>query len=178
MTSDDARVERCLGGDPSAFEEIVDAYQTALFNVALRMLRDREDAKDATENAFVSAWRNLARYERGERFAAWLHRILRNEVLSRLRRRRPTAELDETHPDPGPWADEGAERGEMTELLDGALQELTPELREVVVMRHWLDLSYEEIAERIGLPAKTVKSRLFTARRRLGESLRRRGVHS
>ena len=174
--ADDARVARCLNGDVGGFEEIVEAYQTPLFNVALRMLRNREEARDATQCAFVSAWGHLSGYEPRQRLASWLYRILRNEVLGRIRRRKAMTELNEALADPGPGAESRAEAGETAVLLERALQVLTPELREVLVLKYWLDLSYEEMAERVGIPPKTVKSRLFTARQRLGAWLQRAGA--
>jgi RNA polymerase sigma-70 factor (ECF subfamily) len=150
-------------------------YEKPLFNVALRMLRDREDARDATQTAFVRAWEHLGHYDRRHKFFSWIYRILFNEAINRLRRRR-TEPLDDHLVAGGRGPEEQAEQGEVEGLIQDALKQLSEEGRQVIVLRHWLDLSYEAMAEMIGIPEKTVKSRLFTARQKLGEILTQQGV--
>jgi RNA polymerase sigma-70 factor (ECF subfamily) len=172
---DETLVQRCLSGDTEAFGELVSRYERPLFNVALRMLRDREEARDATQNAFVKAWQHLDQFDRSRRFFSWLYRIALNESLNRATRRKRSEPLDERLVDRGESPAEGAERTEQAVLLDRAVARLSDIYREVIVLRHWLDLSYDEIAEALHVPAKTVKSRLFSARARLGEILREMG---
>lgn len=173
---DETLVQRSLAGDHSAFSELVRRYERPLFNVALRRLRDREEARDATQNAFVKAWINLAQFDRERRFFSWIYRITLNEALNRVRGRKPNAPLDETLRDEGTTPEQHAVEGERSEALERAMARLTDRQREVVVLRHWLNLSYDEIGELIQLPAQTVKSRLFSARTRLGEILREMGA--
>lgn len=175
---DETLVQRCLSGDTEAFGELVARYEKPLFNAALRLLRDREEARDATQNAFVKAWQNLAQFDRSRRFFSWIYRITLNESLNRATRRRRSEPLDERLVDHAPSPAEASERNQQSALLERAMALLPDAHREVLVLRHWLDLSYDEIGEAIQLPAKTVKSRLFTARARLAEVLAKMGVES
>lgn len=172
---DDAvQVALCLEGDASAFEPIVARYQKVLFNVALRMLGDAEDARDVTQVAFIKAWEHLASYDPSHRFFSWLYRIMVNESLNLIARRRRQVPLDADLPSPE-RADRKAEGDELMERLRAALLALPRESREVLVLRHFSELSYQEIGWTLGIPEKTVKSRLFTARQRLGELFERGG---
>ena len=175
---DSTLVQRCLAGDTEAFAELVDRYQRPLFNMALRLLRDREEARDATQNAFVKAWQHLDQFDPQRRFFSWLYRIGLNESLSRAARRKHLVPLDEQFADRAASPAERAECGERQRLVGRAVDGLSREHREVIVLRHWLDLSYDEIAEAIHVPAKTVKSRLFSARVRLAELLRGLGYET
>ena len=168
-TDDAAVVERCLGGDHASYEVIVLRYQRPLFNVALRMLGNAEDARDATQTAFLKAYQHLGTYDPSQRFFSWIYRILKNECLNVLRARRPTEPVSL-----GVAAGNAADPVEVQErhrTIQAALLALSVEYREVVVLRHFTELSYDEIAAALGIPAKTVKSRLYTARQQLGEML-------
>jgi RNA polymerase sigma-70 factor (ECF subfamily) len=168
---DAALVERCLGGDQRAFEALVQRHQRSLFTVAARMLGNRADAADATQNAFVRVYQNLGSYDPRYRFFSWIYRILVNECLNTLRARRQTEEpVDVIDTTDGPL--EALEAAERRRLVQQALMALQPELRVVIVLRHYTGLSYEEIGEAVGgLPVKTVKSRLYSARQRLAQLL-------
>ncbi len=168
-TDDVAAAARCLAGDVNAFEDIVKRYQRGLFNVAYRMLGNYEDARDATQNAFVKAYQHLDTFDPGQRFFSWVYRILRNECLNVLRARHPSEPVS-----PGVAAAETSDPVEIRErrqAVQAALLRLSSEYREVVVLRHFTDLSYDEIGSALGIPAKTVKSRLYTARQQLGDLL-------
>lgn len=175
---DEALVQRCLSGDTEAFGELVGRYERPIFNVALRMLRDREEARDATQNAFVKAWQHLDQFDRSRRFFSWLYRIAVNESLNRATRRRKTEVLDETLEARTDGPEAQAARSEQALLVERAVEQLSDTYREVIVLRHWLDLSYDEIAEALHVPAKTVKSRLFSARAKLAEILASMGVQA
>ena len=167
---DAAVVERCLGGDHSAYEVIVLRYQRALFNVALRLLGNYEDARDATQTAFLKAYQHLDTYDPAQRFFSWIYRILKNECLNVLRARRPSEPVPVEMP-AGDVAADPVEVQERHRMIQAALLALSVEYREVVVLRHFTELSYDEIASALGIPMKTVKSRLYTARQQLGEML-------
>ncbi|HUR32663.1 MAG TPA: RNA polymerase sigma factor [Vicinamibacterales bacterium] len=159
-------VQRCLAGDASAFEPLVERYHRPLFNLAARLLGSREEALDSTQNAFVKAYEHLASFDQNQRFFSWIYQILRNECLNVLRSRRPVAPLPEDLQAAGSPSD-ALEEGERTAAVQAALMALTDDQREVVLLRHFTELSYDEIAAAIGLPVKTVKSRLYSARQRL-----------
>jgi RNA polymerase sigma-70 factor (ECF subfamily) len=171
QNADDAvLVKRCLAGESAAFEPLVRRYQRVLFNVALRMLGDYAAADDATQNAFVSAYRKLASFEQDRRFFSWIYRILVNECLNDRRSRRPFEPIAVDATTAGSPADD-LETLERRRAVQAAILALPPDYREVVVLRHFSGLSYDEIADAVGVPAKTVKSRLHTARERLVASL-------
>ena len=168
-TDDAAVAARCLAGDANAYEAIVTRYQRGLFNVAYRMLGNSEDARDATQAAFIKAYEHLNTFDPSQRFVSWLYRILKNECLNVLRAKRPTEPVSSGYA--AADRDDPVEVKERQQAIQAALLALTVEYREVVVLRHFTDLSYEEIAATLGIPARTVKSRLYTARQQLGDRL-------
>jgi RNA polymerase sigma-70 factor (ECF subfamily) len=167
-----ASVRRCLDGDGAAFAPIVERYQRLLFTVALRMLGNEDEANDAAQNAFVKAYQKLATFDPGRRFFSWIYRILVNECLNQRREQRPAEPIS---PDLAA-AEEGPadlfETVERRKRVQAAILALPMEYREVIVLRHFTELSYEEIGETLHVPAKTVKSRLHTAKERLAAMLR------
>jgi RNA polymerase sigma-70 factor (ECF subfamily) len=179
MAADEqALIRRAQRGDGKAFEQIVAAYEGLLFNLALRMVKDREDARDLTQSVLIKAYEGLGSFDPRRRFFSWVYRIMINESLNLLKRRRPVEALDERLPSDAATPDECAERARVAEIVQEALMEVSPEHREVVVLRHFLNLSHEEMSDVLQIPEKTVKSRLYAARQKLGAVLKRRGVVS
>jgi RNA polymerase sigma-70 factor, ECF subfamily len=170
---DAALVRQALTGDTRAFGTLVDHYQRVLYTVAVRMLGNREDAKDATQTAFVRAFERLSTFDPSYRFFSWMYRILVNECLNVLKSRRPVEPLESVAPAIAAAGNpfEAIASKQRRAQVEAALLQLSPEHRAVIVLRHFTGLSYDEIAEAIGVPAKTVKSRLHSARQRLGELL-------
>lgn len=168
-------IERTLAGDHQAFGELVDGYGPLVYNLALRMVYDPEDARDLSQTVFVKAYQNLATFDRGNRFFSWIYRITINESLNLRSRRRRHEELDETlaAEDRGPEARCAA--AEENGLVQRGLMELSPDHRLVIVLRHFMELSHHEMSDVLRVPEKTVKSRLHTARGRLAVILRRSG---
>jgi RNA polymerase sigma-70 factor (ECF subfamily) len=174
--NDPALVLRCREGDRNAFEQLVVRYQKPVFNVALRMLRSRQDALDVAQTTFLKAFEHLGDYDPAFRFYSWLYRIAINESLNALALRKPRGELDANAADERPGPDRDAEGEQSLQAIEDALMLLNSEQRTVVVLRHITQLSYEDIAQSLGLPEKTVKSRLHSARERLRDHLRRCGA--
>ena len=169
-SGDATLVGRSLEGDESAFETLVTRYQRVLFNVAMRMLGDYAEAEDATQAALIKAYRSLGTFDPKQRFFSWLYRILLNECLNAQRDRRPHEPIAlETAGGEGPL--EALEAAERRRIVQHALLALPHEYREVIVLRHYAELRYEDIAASLGIATKTVKSRLYTARQRLMELL-------
>ena len=168
---DDAElVNRCLSGDQLAFEPLVARYQKVLFNVALRMVGNYEDARDIAQTAFVKVFEKLDTYDPKYRFFSWIYRIMMNESLNHLQRRRIHEPLDlnlSSTSDP----QQDALALERSDLVRSALLKLPPDDREVLILRHYMELSYGEMSDALGIPEKTVKSRLYTARQRLANLL-------
>jgi RNA polymerase sigma-70 factor (ECF subfamily) len=177
-------------GDLEAFNDVVLAHQSRAYNVALRILGDGEAAADATQEAVLSAYRNLRSF-RGGSFRAWLLRIVTNACYDELRRRkrRPTTSLEDLTSD----SDEGApefeewlaskadgperlsERSELVQAIQDCLNRLPDEFRIVAVLADVQGCDYEEVSKAIGKPLGTVKSRLARARARLRDCLQRHG---
>jgi RNA polymerase sigma-70 factor, ECF subfamily len=166
-----ALVARCTAGDTDAFEALVERYHRVLFTVAVRMLGDTDDARDAAQNAFIKAYQKLETFDRSRRFFSWIYRILVNECLNarRDRSRHEPIAADVAAADTPADLFETAQR---RDRVQSAILALPMEYREVIVLRHFTGLSYEEIGQTLQVPAKTVKSRLYTARERLAAMLR------
>jgi RNA polymerase sigma-70 factor (ECF subfamily) len=159
-------VRHCLDGQRDAATQLVDRYQRRLFTVAYRMLGNEQDAEDVVQSVFGNAFAALATYDPRFRFFSWMYRMTVNESLNTLKRRRPMVSLDGTADLPAPAADLDAVR-DAERRVDRALRGLKPDDRAIVVLKHFVSLSYDDIAEVLDVPVKTVKSRLFTARERL-----------
>lgn len=167
---EDDWITRCLAGESAAFEPLVARYHPPLFRVAARLLGNREEAEDATQTAFLKAYQALATCDRERRFFSWIYRILVNECLNVLRARRPAEVLAEGLPAPAPEADP-VETVETRRRVRQAVLRLPAAQRDVILLRHFAELRYDQIAAALGVPEKTVKSRLFSARQRLCELL-------
>jgi len=167
---DAALVGRSAAGDTSAFEILVGRYDRVLFRVAFRMLGNQDDARDATQTAFVKAFQRLDSFDPRFRFFSWIYRILLNECLNARRDRRPSDVLAPDLAAAGSPMD-GLEAADRRRVIQQALLTLPTEYRQVVVLRHFGELNYADIAETLGIPVSTVKSRLYTARQRLSEML-------
>ena len=159
-------VDRCQQGDRNAFRAIVDAYGDRLFRIAFLITRDQNLAEDAMQEALVQAWRNIRSFRSGTNLAAWLNRILLNEVKKLTRRKRhPEEPIDAASrlADPGALPDESAIRADLAAYLRAALRTLSEDQRTAVVFRFYMDYTIPEIAETTGWAEGTVKSRLSRA---------------
>ena len=179
-------IQDAVSGDLDAFNRLVLAYQDMVYNQAYRMMGDVDAAEDATQEAFISAFRNIRSY-RGGSFRGWLLRIVTNACYDELRRRqrRPAVPLepltsdDEEIESPSWIADTGelpeerALRSELRIVIQNCLDELPDEFRAMVVLVDVQGLNYQEAAEVIGKPVGTVKSRLSRARVRMRDCLQK-----
>jgi RNA polymerase sigma-70 factor (ECF subfamily) len=173
---DSALVERCRGGDRQAFEGLVVRYQKPVFNVALRMLHNPQDALDIAQTTFLKAFEHLADYDPSFKFYSWIYRIAVNESLNNLGARRTFEGLNGEEPDEAPGPDREVEGEQTGREIEQALMRISPELRGVVVLRHFMHLSYQDMSDILDVPEKTVKSRLYSARQLLRDQLLRRGT--
>jgi RNA polymerase sigma-70 factor (ECF subfamily) len=172
-TSDADLLARVGEGDREAFELLYRRYVRPLFGLALRRLGDRGHAEDAAQEAFAAIWRSASTY-RPERGAAggWLYTVARNAIVDRLRRNGPAAdaELPElASAEPGPA--QHAEDSDVAWRVHRALEELQPREREVIELAYWSGMSQSEVAEYLGLPLGTVKTRTRSGLARLASVL-------
>jgi RNA polymerase sigma-70 factor, ECF subfamily len=165
-----ALVNKCLNGETDAFDELVNHHQFAMYNTVFRIVGDGDDARDVTQAAFVKAWENLHTYKPEYRFFSWLYRIMVNEALNTVRSKRVHYELKLVDEQAEP-ADSDLLVAEQNADLARAIDRLSPEYKTVIVMRHFEDLSYKEMADVLDIDEKTVKSRLYSARMKLREVL-------
>jgi RNA polymerase sigma-70 factor, ECF subfamily len=167
-------VERARRGDTVAFEALLQERLDGLFRTAWAILGDEADARDATQDACLLAWRNLPRLRQPDRFDAWLTRVLVNGCRMRLRSRAHVREI-RMEPDldrPGPQADDPASHAE-ADAIARAFDRLSPDARAILVLHHLRHQPVTSIALALGVPPGTVKSRLHTARAALAQALER-----
>lgn len=166
-------LDRFLGGDVAAFEELMELHQDRVFAVCLRMLRDRQAALDATQETFLTLFRKADRFSGRSAFSTWLYRVAVNTCHDQLRRqRRHRADPLPEHVDPADHRSQDLlEAAEWRPDVERALSVLSPEFRAAVVLSDLEGLDLQTVAEILEVPVGTVKSRLFRARRQLGELL-------
>ena len=169
-------ISECQEGNNKAFETLIERYQKAIFNAAYRMVNDYDDASDITQLAFIKAFENLDRFNPEKKFFSWVYKIMVNESLNFIKRQRNFSELPPSMPDMNKNPDELYHNRILGDKIDNAVYQLDIDHKVIIVLRHFGDLSYNEISFILDLPEKTVKSRLFSARKRLCDILQKKGV--
>jgi len=178
VTEEEEWIEAARKGDKAAFGRLVEAYQTPIYNLTYRMLHNQSEAEEATQEAFIRAYRHLDSYEPGRPFSSWLFSIASHYCIDRLRRRRidwlPLKEeiaepvrLATASPNPEVVATDRDREAWIQELMNV----LSPTDRAALTLHYWYDCSYKEIAEVLDLTVSAVKSRLYRARRALAEQM-------
>jgi RNA polymerase sigma-70 factor (ECF subfamily) len=176
-TSDEQIVERALAGEIDAFGEIVRRWERRIFALAYGILGREEDARDAAQETFIAAFRNLSGFRGDAKVSSWLHRIAVNQCISRQRRAKVRGETSlegETEDNGAQFAAPATESParivegrERADAVRRAVATLPTELREVLVMKEFEELTFQEIADTLNVPLSTVKSRLYTALKQL-----------
>ena len=164
---------RARRGDAEAYGELVKCYQTSVFNVCYRILHERGEAEDLAQETFMRAYGRLNTFDIEREFGPWIRRVAANLCLNYLESQRNSAELDEerdTGESPGPEA--VVEVHERSEQIRRALASLPAHFRIVIELRHYQEMSYDEIAAELNIPLSDVKSHLFRARKILAEKLK------
>jgi RNA polymerase sigma-70 factor (ECF subfamily) len=170
---DVALIEQYLAGDVAAFDSLMRAHEDRVFSICLRMLRDREAALDAVQETFITVFRKADRFAGRSAFSTWLYRVAVNTCydVGRRTRRKNTDALPEGFDPSDPAAADGYESADIRPEIEAALAALPAEFRAAVVLADLEGLALETVAEAIGVPIGTVKSRVFRGRRLLAESL-------
>jgi RNA polymerase sigma-70 factor, ECF subfamily len=175
---DAALVRASANGDRVAFEKLLQHYERPIYNVAMRMLHQADDARDIVQIVFLKAFEKLHQFDYEHRFYSWIYRIAINEsidILNGRARLAPLGDHEECADEVG-GPDEACRSAQLGAGIQVAMMQLAPDYRAVLVLRHFVDCSYQEMAEILGVPVKTVKSRLFTARQLLRERLTADGM--
>jgi RNA polymerase sigma-70 factor, ECF subfamily len=185
IPSDENIVERALTGDAEAFSEIVRRWERRIFALAYGILGREEDARDATQETFLAAFRSLRGFRGEAKVSSWLHRIAVNQCITRQRRakvRNEAALEDEQERDAAKFSApvsfspaRTVESRQITEAVRCAVNSLPIDLRQIVVMKEFEELTFREIADTLDLPLSTVKSRLYTAMKQLQMRLQKFG---
>ena len=176
-TDDRDLIRQCRNGDRQAFEGLLVKYEKPVFNVAYRMLSNIEDARDVTQTVFLKAFEHLDSFDERYRFFSWIYRIALNESINCLNKQSRYDPLDQ---EPQSDADGPAQQtgsAQMSDSMQAALMTITPAYRTVIILKHFVECSYQEISQILDLPEKTVKSRLYSGRQSLKEALVKEGVH-
>ena len=170
-------VDAARQGDQSAFEQLVHLYEKRVLALTTRMCKNPADAEEAAQEAFLSAWQGLPFFRGDASFSTWLYRLASNACVDLLRRegRRQSAagpslndeEVQLEVPDTAPSPQEQAERSELRQQIEAGLQALTPDHRQVLLLREMHQLSYDEIAQTLDVDVGTVKSRINRGRKQL-----------
>lgn len=177
-------IARAKAGDMQAFEALILQHEKIVYNVALRMMNHSEDAKDISQEVFLKAYKSIGQFDERAMFSTWLYRITTNTCIDELRRRKgkqsfsleeemenEEGSMQRQIADEGETPEESLLRAERGDELKKALAQLTEEHRMAVILRDIRGLSYEEIAEIMGLPMGTVKSRISRARNQLKQEI-------
>jgi RNA polymerase sigma-70 factor (ECF subfamily) len=180
--SDGELVIRSQSGDMGAFDQLVTRYRGKVYAMIVNMIHNEADAWDLAQDTFVKAWKALPRFEARSNFYTWLYRIAHNVTYDWLRKRRVRGdgtEFDDsiridtiesaapTAPKPASRPDESAEKSELRNRIESAIAKLSPDHRDVILLKEIDGLKYQEIADRVGCSIGTVMSRLFYARKKL-----------
>lgn len=180
--SDEELVATVLAGDRDRFGDLIERYQGRLVNYLFRLLRNADDAHDLAQEVLVKVYQVLDRYDPQYKFSTWLFRVAQNAAIDQIRRRRLKVVSLRQEDDEGErrdWELPAVERGpygdlrnrERGEAIQEAIEALPWEYRELILLRHFGELPYEEIAKLKGMPLGTVKNKLFRGRQMLKEKL-------
>ena len=163
---------RARRGEADAYGDLVARHQTGVFNVCYRILHNRSDAEDLAQETFIRALDRLHTFDLEREFSPWIRRVAANLCLNFIESLKPAAALDEERDaDESQRPEKQTEVKERSEQIRSALASLPPHYRIVVELRHYQELSYDEIASELGIPLSDVKSHLFRARKLLAEKL-------
>ena len=175
-------IQAAKNGDQAAFGHLVETYQKRVYALTVRMCPTRELAEEAAQEVFLSAWQGLPFFRGDSAFSTWLYRLASNACVDLLRKegRHQGPSLDDETvtadvADPSPTPEKAAEQRELRAQIEAGLRSLSPEHREVLVLREIQQLSYDEIADTLSLDLGTVKSRINRGRRQLRDFLIKQG---
>lgn len=185
MKSQDSElISKAKSGDKHALDELLCKYKIAVYNLVYRMVKDKQEAEDITQETFIKTFKSLPSFNEDYAFSTWIFKIATNNCIDFFRKRKlktysidkpiqyKTSEIQQEHPDPDLNAEKSILANERSELIKRAINSLPKKYYEAIVLRHQQEKSYEEIAEMLNLPLGTVKARIFRAREMLNKALK------
>lgn len=161
-------IEKIIAGELDQFRILVEKYQNPVFRVIYKIVGDYEDAKELTQDVFVKTFESIRQYNSGHKFFSWIYRIAINNALLFVKRKKSFLPIEEI---PYQIAEQMPDYEGRDHLLAQSISELAENYKTVIILKYYSDLSYADIAEMLEIPEKTVKSRLFDARKILKEKL-------
>lgn len=171
-------VMACQRGDRKALDTLVRQLEKPVYNAAYRMLGNPDEAADVTQATFVKVFENIQRFDPSRRLFSWTYRVALNESIDQLKRRKRTQTLTETPQSVSGMPQDNVQSSQLHDKVQATLMELNEDQRAVIALRYFSECSYRDIAEVLRLPEKTVKSRLYEARRQMRDKLQQHGVFS
>ncbi|MFC2088293.1 RNA polymerase sigma factor [Calditrichota bacterium] len=185
MKSQDSElIQSAKSGDEKALEELISKYKIAVYNLVYRMVRDKQEAEDLTQETFIKTFKSLPSFNEEYAFSTWIFKIATNNCIDFFRKRKlktysidkpiqyKTSEIQQDHPDPDLDAEKQILAEERSILIKEAINSLPEKYHQAIMLRHAEERSYEEIAEMLDLPLGTVKARIFRAREMLNKALK------
>jgi len=182
-------IARALKDDQSSFRRLRQKYHDAIYNLIYRIIRDKEEVEDLTQEAFIKAFTSLPSFNEEYAFSTWLYKIATNNSIDHIRRKKlhtfsidkPIESKDSDYsfelPDSGTGADQDMITAQRKRMLDEAIHALPPKYKQVIILRHVEEKDYQEIAKMLHLPLGTVKAHIFRAREMLYRALRKKMRH-
>jgi RNA polymerase sigma-70 factor (ECF subfamily) len=183
LLSDESLACKCLEGDISAFEELVNRYKRPVFSIVYRMIGQYQEAEDITQEVFINVYEKLYQFDSNKKFSPWIYRIATNASISALRKKKKviTLDFDETYGkayEDYYTANTGDpqlmfEREELKQFIDKAVNELPENYRAVILLRYQMDLNNQEISEVLGVSKENIEVRIHRARKALRKILQK-----
>ena len=161
-------IAEVLSGNKQSYGQIIQKYQTKMYNLAYRITHNSEDAMDIVQEGFLKAYYNLNKFDSNKSFMPWIYKITQNTALTHIKKRKSSVDIEKLKNVIGTDSSDDKKL-----FLESVLNSLPPDYRIILELRHYQDLTYEDIAEELDLSVSAVKSKLFRARKHLQETLRR-----
>lgn len=183
---DSELIRKAKQGDTKAYDELLSKYKGSVYNLVFRMVRDKQEAEDLTQEAFIKAFKSLVSFNEDYAFSTWLYKIATNNCIDFFRKRKlqtysldkpikyKDSEIQQELPDPDLNPEKRILARERTQIIQEAINTLPEKYHTAIVLRHQEEKSYEEIAQILELPLGTVKARIFRAREMLNKALKDR----
>jgi RNA polymerase sigma-70 factor (ECF subfamily) len=167
---------RCGRGDRQALGELIKEYERPIYNAAFRILGNPDDAADVTQTVFMRVFERINQYNPEYKFFSWIYRIAINESINQRNRSKNLQSYEDEHVSLEPNPEDSVDANKLSDIIQAGLMKLQEDYRVVVVLRHFSEMSYHDISGILGIPEKTVKSRLYSARQLMKAQLTELGV--